>query len=499
MRWPWQKKKAEKQDAGRGRRVVRRIAGAGRSFSAAGNSELFGTFKGTTQSANADLVGGLSKLRARARQLSNDEPLARKFLHMVKANVVGSRGIQLQSRAKTDDGRPDRADMTAVERAWAAWGKRGVCDVSRSLSWVDVQRLFMETVARDGEALVVLHRGWAGSRWRFALQVLEADYLDESMNRDLGEGRKIVMGIEQDAYGAPVAYHLRTAHPGDTTYSYAGHHYERVPAADVIHGFLVERPGQSRGVPWMTTALKDIHHLGGYAEAAVVGARVAASRMGFYTTESGNEYQGDDVAADGSLIAEVEPGMLEQLPAGTSIQTLDWSQPHDNFGEFVKATVRRISAGWNVAYNGLANDLEGVNYSSIRAGVLEEREQWRVLQTWCSETLCDRVFQAWLDFALLTQQLPLPPRKREKFAEIAWQPRGWAWVDPLKDIQAAKDAIALGVGTRAAVAAATGTSVEDTFAQLAVEAELAREFGISVTGEPAAAGAPDMGGEGDDE
>jgi lambda family phage portal protein len=105
--------------------------------------------------------------------------------------------------------------------------------------------------------------------------------------------------------------------------------------------------------------------------------------------------------------------------------------------------LRGIASGLGVAYNGLANDLEGVNFSSIRQGALDEREHWKDLQEWLIECLHQRVFDRWLRYSLLSGQIvteqgaALPARSLEKFARISWQPRRWAWIDPRAEVDAA--------------------------------------------------------------
>ncbi len=118
--------------------------------------------------------------------------------------------------------------------------------------------------------------------------------------------------------------------------------------------------------------------------------------MGFYTSPDGDQYTGDDSDSAGNLVSDVEPGSFEQLPAGMGFESFDPQHPTTAFDAFVRAALRGASAGLNVSYHTLANDLERVNFSSIRSGVLEEREQWRVLQGWYVEQFCDRVFRRWL-------------------------------------------------------------------------------------------------------
>ena len=167
-------------------------------------------------SANAEIYTSLATLRSRSRQLIRDNAFAKKYLHMIESNVVGTKGIVLQARTKQADGQPDTLDNEQLERAWREWGQPENCTVGKDLSWIDVQNLCMRAVAGDGEVLIQLVTAY-NNPFGFALQIFEADHLDENHNEILKNNR-IIMGVEVNKWGAPVAYHLATNHPGDDTY-----------------------------------------------------------------------------------------------------------------------------------------------------------------------------------------------------------------------------------------------------------------------------------------
>lgn len=448
-----------------------------RGFAAGVIDRLSSDFKGSNLSANGELVGTLNLMRSRSRDLCMNNDYARKFLAMVSANVVGTHGIKMQARSRREDGSLDRADNLSIEAAFSEWANIENCTVTGRQSWVDVQNMCIRTIARDGEILVHMVRG-AENPFGFALQLIEADHLDETYNTTLTNNNRVVMGIELDKWGKAVAYNLLSNHPGEESTYFKGRHYNRINAVDVIHLYLSERPGQARGIPWMHTSIKRLNQVGAYEEAELIAARIASSKMGFYTSPDGDQYVGDE-DADGNLLMDMEPGALEQLPQGTDFTAFD-PQHTSAYQAFIKTTLRGAASGLNVAYNTLANDLEGVNFSSIRSGVLEEREQWRTLQNWLSQQLCRPVYRAWLMMALTKQALKLPQRKYDKFTKVEWQPRGWAWVDPLKDQTANKLAIDMGIMSRAEVSAAQGRDFEDVLAQLQVENELLKRYGITV-------------------
>lgn len=451
-----------------------------REYAGGVNSRLTADWWAGHTSADVEIQRFLPQVRNRARDLERNNDYVRHFLGMVVKHVVGPKGIRLQSRVRDPNGDLDRDANDRIEEAWAKWGRKGTCTMDGQVSWKGVQRLAARATARDGEIIIQVVRGRkAGNPFNFALHVMEADHLDVELNRDLGNGRQIRMGVELNEWGRPMAYHLLTSHPGDDRYLYRGRRYMRVEAQDIIMPFVRERAQQTRGMSWLASAIMRLKMLGAYEEAELIAARIGASKMGFFTSEDGDSYEGDDEDEGGNLISEVEPGVFEQLPAGTSLQTFDPQHPNSQFGIFIKALLRGIAAGMEVSYNTLANDLEGVNYSSIRHGTLEERDQWRVLQEWAIEDVCTPVFSAWLEMALLGEALRLPFAKFDKFNAPAWQPRGWQWVDPAKEVRANQEAVAAGFKSRDDVAAETGKDVEETFASLAEEEKLAQEYGLT--------------------
>jgi lambda family phage portal protein len=424
----------------------RRTAGpTRRSFEGAAVNALTASFSGEHTSLNEDLERSLRILRSRSRQLAKNNDYVKKFLRMVQNHVVGPQGFTLSVPCQRQDGSIDEADKTVCEQAFARWAKRGTCDVTGRLSFVQLLRLLVLLCARDGEALVRRVRDRSLNPFGYALQVIDPVLLDESYRADFPDGRRIRLGVETNAWGRPIAYHLLA-----DVESPWGTRRTRVPAEDIWHLFLQDEPSQVRGVPWIHTALRRLNDLGGYEQAAVIAARVGASNMGFYVPpadQAGNagaladeqRQQDLDDQAPPQLLKDAIPGMFEELPPGYDFKTFDPDYPHQNFGAFVKAMLRGVSSGIGADYNTLANDLEGVNYSSIRSGKLEAQDEWMCLQGWFREGLLEPLWPEWLDMAFLSGQLaPLPVSKFDKFNVAVWQGRRWPWVDPLKDMQARK-------------------------------------------------------------
>jgi len=188
------------------------------------------------------------------------------------------------------------------------------------------------------------------------------------------------------------------------------------------------------------------------------------------------------------------PGTFETLPPGYKFEGFHPDYPHAQFDAFCKAALRGISSAIGCSYHSLANDLENVNFSSIRAGTLEERDMWMAVQRWLITTLLVPVYEDWLDMALLRGAvlLPngsaLPLAKKAKFVDHQWQGRRWQWVDPLKDMAANVLAIENGLTSPQQVAAQTGRDIEEVIDDLARFQELLKAKGVTLTGTTAPTG-----------
>lgn len=469
-----------------------------RQFDAAVLDRLTSSWARGTAAIDQELRGQLDRLRDRSRDLAKNNEYAKKFLRMVRNNVAGPEGFALQARAVGANGKLDTADNQAIERAFWRWQRPSNCDVTGRRSFADLTRAVVTALARDGEFLIREVRDPRGAgEFGYQLQLLDVARLDTTYNRAATQGvNAIRMGVEVDSVGRPVYYHILTSPPG--VFDRQPRERERVPAGEIIHQFIPLEEEDSRGTPWMHAAMRRLNDLGGYREAAVIAARVGAAKMGIWETPDGEPppNDGEQPGAPGSYVTDATPGHFDFAPPGYKLHTYDPAYPHEQFDAFNKATLRGIASALGVAYNGLANDLEGVNFSSIRSGVLEERDEWMVIQNWLTTAFLVRVYEGFLDMALLRSAIrlpsgtPLPATKREKFLEHYWQGRRWQWVDPKKDIEAAGLALDRRLTSPQQIAAQTGRDIEEVLDDWVAFEEMCAARGIRVPSSAAPPTAP---------
>ena len=456
-----------------------------RSFKAAQSGRLFSDFIASSRSADSEIKAALQQIRYRCRDLARNDEYARRFLSLIKTNVVGDRGISAQVKAKNADGSFDAPGNAIIENAFRAWGRKGICTVDGRFSWKDAQRFAAEALARDGELLVRMVN-YPQNNFGFAIEFLEVDLLDENHNETLQNGNKIRMGVEIDRFHRPVAYHLLTAHPGDNEYtSSLATRRTRISADKILHIFLPERAQQTRGVPWMSAAVAPLKQLNGMREAILINERISASKMGFFTTPSGDDFVGDDVENTYTPIIEAEPGTFHQLGPGVDFKSFDPTSNANTFADFERAILRGIASALGVSYASISNDLTATSYSSIRQGALEDRDFYKVLHDFMIEHVVQPIFRAWLMAAMESGSVPIPPTRFDKFADnVEYRGRGFAWVDPQREMNAAVIGLNSGILSMQDVANQYGRDITDVMDQIVLEKQMASERGIDLAFQP---------------
>ena len=312
-----------------------------RQFDSAKFDNIFAGWTGTSATADEELRGSLSTMRARTRSLCQNSEYAKKFLNLTKSNVIGSRGFKFQAKTRNAQGAVDKLDNNYLERLFFEWSKNpDYVSIDGRLDWLGVQNVVMETLARDGEVFIRMMKGGADNPFGFSLWVLEGDSIPIDHNIKLKDEQFIIMGVEQNKFGKPLAYYQAITTPNQLyDYSYDVK-TERVPASDMIHLYMQERPSQSRGVPWLNTAIRPLQILSDYTESSLVASRIGASAIGFFKSPDGAGYVGDGEDEAGNLLTDFQPGTFQQLPAGMEFEAFDPKHPTTAFSDFIKAILR---------------------------------------------------------------------------------------------------------------------------------------------------------------
>jgi lambda family phage portal protein len=423
----------------------------------------------------------LETTRDRSRLASRNSPYGGNAIDSMVANLIGT-GIKPLSQ------HPSPKIREAIHTAWRRWTDSA--DFDGRTDFYGLQALATRTMVEAGEVLVRMRFG-AVPGTPFQVELLEPDHLPVYMIRlaggDVPDGGRVVCGVEIDTDGRRRAYHLLRGHPNEShSYGFTGAtETVRVPAEEMLHVFHSLRPKEVRGTPWLGRVLWKLYQLDTYDDAELTRKQIAASITGFImgSPQEGapllDVQPGMGTAAD--QVAQVEPGTLVDLAPGETVDIHEAADVGGMYEKYMQQQLRAIAAGCGVTYEQLTGDLTGVNYSSIRAGLLEFRRrcEQRQHQTFVYQ-FCRPIFNEWMRWAVFSGELALPNylRDRAAYHEVKWVTPGWAWVDPLKDANAAIQQIKFGLTSRATVVNENGEDIEQIDKENAQDQQRVKRLGL---------------------
>lgn len=470
-------------------------AGAQRAYAGAQVSRLTNDWIASVTQIDADIRNSLVIVRERARDLSKNNDIARKFLNLYRMNVLRpeAQPFKLQMNVTQFDGKAqkyvkDDLANTLIERAWTDFHRSANCSLTGQHNLREITDMLVRYLVRDGEA--ILHKiPSKSSKYGMLVEIIEPERLDEKFNAQFDNGNYVKMGVERNQSGRPVAYHFKKVNRVLEVYGTdsLSTERERIPAQDIIHLFDQEYANQTRGISWMVQSMIRLKHLSGYEEAAVIKARVAAANMGFFAPPQNSEegFKGNDKDAAGNQVVMSSPGEFGQLPPGWKIESWNTDYPSGNHEPFMKTALHLTSAGLMTAYASLTNDLGDTSYSSARVGLLEEREWWKLVQQFIIERLMEPLFEAWLEMALAKGAIAYEsgkslPFNMDKFNAPVFYGKRWAWVDPRNDMEAAILARKAKLESLTEQLANQGKDTRETLQEIADEEKIANELGVSL-------------------
>lgn len=402
-------------------------------------------------SPDSDTLNDLQTLRDRSRWLVRNSPLGAGAVNTTVTNVVGG-GLKLQSRIdrKFLHLSDDRADAweQQVEREFRLWGK--YCDAQRVLHFGGMQELAFRSSLESGDVFVVLpYVAKRSSPYGLSLQLIEADRVTNLDNKQ--DSRECAGGIKRDAFGAAIEYYIQDQHPGEVYTSGASAKWKSVRAygdasgrRQVLHLYKMLRPGQSRGVPFLAPVIKELKQISRYTDAELMAAVISGFLTVFVTSESGDIPLGGMTPTEetGSSSADSDiklgNGAVVGLAPGEQVTPVNPSRPNSQFDPFFMAIARQVGLSLEIPAEVLIKHFTA-SYSAARAALLEAWKFFLGRRHWLADSLCQPVYEAWLEEAIANDRIAAPgffsdPLIREAYC-------GAEWVGPTKGMINEKDEV----------------------------------------------------------
>jgi capsid protein len=286
-------------------------------------------------------------------------------------------------------------------------------------------------------------------------------------------------GIVCDADGEVEAYRILKHHPGDNRLWTGNWQPDVVPAANVVHWFQPDRPGQLRGSIPLAPALDDLAQLRRFEKATLTGAEFRASVNG--VLESDLQPPTDEpVVSEEKYFdtVEVVRGMLLTLPSGVKANFPKELSPSAEYSAYVNSKLRKIGRAINMPFGKVAGDHSGYNYSS---GRMDDAPYWSdrdIERQELQAKVFDPVFYRFCDFARFA--LPALAAFKGRFWELkhCWHYDARPSSDPEKDARGDELNLTNVADDLYGIAARDGTTVEAILKQRRRTLDLFKKYDI---------------------
>ena len=390
---------------------------------------------------NAVALGG-TQPRIEARHLDRNHDIVRNGINTLVQNLVGAQGIGIEPQPRDANGDVHEGLADQLQTLLRQWAKRP--EVTWQHDWASSQKLLTRTWVRDGEVLFQELIGAVpflehGSIVPYSIELIEPDLLPlDYSDRNLG----ILQGVERNAWGRPVAYHLYKEHPGDPyTGFFPGR--KRVSADRIRHVKLVDRIGQVRGVSILASVITRLEDLKDYEESERIAAKIAASMAAVIIKGDPTMYPGDTGYLDetGKPAAErhmrFQPGMVfDNLRPGESVSTIDSNRPNPNLQTYRDGQLRAAAGGMCISYSSFSKNYNGT-YSAQRQELVEQYGAYGVLAYELISQAIRPVYERMVATAWVSGLLKVPTGVTlDGLVDALYLPPQMPWIDPLKEADA---------------------------------------------------------------
>jgi lambda family phage portal protein len=459
-------------------------------------------------SALSDNVGDIPELRNRSRDLMRNAPLAAGARQTVRMGVIGT-GLRIYPRAMRKlllRLRPELTEAalddfeTFASDLWWAWSDSTGCDIQRTRRFRAMTAQAFQSAWSDGDMLVIRRHVYRpGDVLSLKLQFVEADRL--STPPELRHRPDVVDGVEMDADGAPIAYHIEDVHPGERFVRPSVRKWTRQPAFGpdgsrrVLHVRNLsseDRIGAIRGLPSLAPVIVLLKQISRYGNAELMRNVVASLFTAFIETTSDAPSGTTGIAPldpnsppDNAWEVKLDTGAVVELPPGKKISLANPTGPQGAFDPFTTSLLRQLGAAINVPFELLVRHFSS-SYSASRAAINFAYEAFDVMRAWMEDDFVAPIYEWFLFEAVGLGLLQAPgfmedPIVRRAYSNFRLQGPVAPQIDPLKEALAAGERMDILVSThQAETERTTGGDWDDNVAQMRRERQQIKDAGLDV-------------------
>ena len=439
---------------------------------------------------------------ARSRDAYRNYPLARAAITRSKSNVIGT-GLRLRPEIdwQTLGISKEKASEleNIIKRKWKMWASYPAeCDAENTLSFYQLQSLALVSSMISGDVFALTpFEQRIGCQYGLKIQMVEADRI---CNPDpWTKTKQLIDGLEFDKLGAPIACHISRDHPGDS-FNFKENKWDRIKIFGketgrrrILHVWNEkDRPGQTRGVPFLAPIIEPLRKLEEHGQAKLDSAIISTMFTVFMEHDFPEDYdnikkpwenkKGKVPLAENEIA--LESCAIVDLPPGEKPTVIDPTKSDDTYDPFFMAFTKQLGAAIEIPQEELLLYYSS-SYSAARAAMLQAWKFYKHRRTYISSQFCQPTYELFFDELVARGGIKVEgyniPERFRAYTGSQWDGPKRDAIDELKEIKAAILRISAGISTlEKETPEMSGEDWETTHAQLKIEKQKRIEDGLEM-------------------
>lgn len=439
----------------------------------------------------------ITDLQNRCEELVRNNNVAKSAVEGRVTNEIGV-GILCQPMVKRTPGVVTEQQSERINDGLKdfidRWSQYGV-DQSRQFTLPQFQKQVCRQLGTFGECFVLFGDTRYFGPSSFAMEVIHPARVESPPK--YANDPNVRLGVRYDDSNCVIGYYVRTRHPDDSKkfeikYEYYERFDPKTGRVRMCHIFDPMFPGQSRGIPWLATAMNRCKDLDDYWEAELINKQVEACfglAITGGTNQSTSPYDeaqrnADETKSDGTRITELNPGAVNYFPEGADVKTVDPQRPGATFAPFIEWSLRSIAASLNYPYELLAKNFFRTTYSSGRLAMLDGRMGFRMRTQMLIDMWLVHVHRRLVYEAMMTGFVEIDilayRAKKWVFERHNWRGQNRGLLDPEKENKGHKVGLEAEIESRSGIAINRGETLDDIEMELTMEGKRRAEREVAI-------------------
>ena len=469
-------------------------------YEAGKNSRAFRNWNPSFGSPDGEIITDLPKLRAYSRDLYRNNAVARGLIDLLVSNVIG-RGLKMEpamDRAVIQkyNGWDDETTINyfntlepIVKRDFQLWAESKESDVRGQRNFYKNQELAYKSYLLSGEVYAGFYlRDHSNHLFNFRTGLIEADQVQSPYNSIANRNNRDGLILDKD--GIPIGVNInlnQETYPQENCF--VPFFSEKSGRPLILHLYKADRPGQSRGVPFLTPIMQTLKHLADYKKSELIRAKVAALFAVFIKSPNPSALDNNGITQpvqDQSTIAEqgtdyqMGAGSIHKLLPGEEIQFANPGSISANYEPVANAMYTEIGMAGRTPLE-LLRRYYGASYSASRGAKNDYLKEVNIEREFMELDYCVPNYHEWFIEQVLAGRYYVPGFFESYNVQIAYMGSTWmgdaaGMIDPVKEIQASDMKVASGYSTSTEETASLTGSDYFTNLQIQKREEEQRKF-----------------------